>query len=61
VGRVKKLTDKRGATASQIAPAWMLHKHALAAPIVGASKMQHLEEAVGAVRIELDEAEIKTW
>ena len=42
----------------QIALAWILHKKGIAAPIIGASKMKHLEEAVRAVDIELSEEEI---
>jgi aryl-alcohol dehydrogenase-like predicted oxidoreductase len=53
VARVQKLAAAHGATPAQIALAWILHKPGVVAPIIGASKMHHLEEAVGAVGIEL--------
>ncbi|MCO5206669.1 MAG: aldo/keto reductase [Anaerolineae bacterium] len=53
VDRVVELADRRGATPAQIALAWLLHKPGVTAPIIGASKMHHLEQAVGAVEIEL--------
>jgi aryl-alcohol dehydrogenase-like predicted oxidoreductase len=39
--------------------AWLLHKPGVTAPIVGASKPQHLEDAVAAVSIKLTADEIK--
>lgn len=53
VDRVVELAERRGATPAQIALAWLLHKPGVTAPIIGASKMHHLEQAVGAVEIEL--------
>ncbi len=58
VARVKKLAAEHGATSAQITLAWMLHKPAVVAPIIGASKMHHLEDAVGAVNITLSPDEI---
>jgi len=58
VNRVVKLADERGVTPAQIALAWLLHKPAVDAPIVGATKMPHLEQAVEAVSIELAEEEM---
>ena len=54
------LADKHNATPAQIALAWMLHKPGMTAPIIGASKMPHLEEAVKAVTIKLTDDEITT-
>jgi 1-deoxyxylulose-5-phosphate synthase len=42
----------------QIALAWMLHKPGISAPIIGASKMAHLEEAVAALDIQLSTEEL---
>jgi aryl-alcohol dehydrogenase (NADP+) len=56
--RVVELAGRRGVTPSQIALAWMLHKPEVTAPIIGASKIAHLEEAVGALEIELEAEEI---
>ncbi len=56
--RVIEVAETHGATPAQIALAWLLNKPGIAAPVVGASKMQHLEEAVAAVEIDLTEEEI---
>ncbi|MEX3939196.1 aldo/keto reductase [Paraburkholderia sp. BR10937] len=45
---------------AQVALAWLLHKPAITSPIIGASKPQHLEDAVAALSLELSEEEIKT-
>lgn len=57
--RVQALASARGVTGSQIALAWMLHKPYITAPIIGASKMHHLEESIAALDIQLSEDEIK--
>ena len=54
VDRVKTLAEMHGVTPAQIALAWLLHKPGITAPIIGASKMPHLEEAVAALDITLD-------
>lgn len=51
--RVVKLAEKRGVTPTQIALAWLLNQPGLTAPIIGATKMDHLEQAVEAVEIAL--------
>jgi len=48
----------RNLSLAQVALAWMLHKEAITAPIVGATKPGHVEDAVAAVDIELSEEEI---
>jgi aryl-alcohol dehydrogenase (NADP+) len=58
VARVKKLAAEHSATPAQIALAWMLHKPGVVAPIIGASKMCHLEDSIGAVDIELSAEEL---
>ena len=58
VERCKELGEKHGKSSSQIALAWMLHKEGITAPIIGATKLKHLEEAVDAVEIKLDGEEI---
>ncbi|EAR23421.1 aldo/keto reductase [Nitrococcus mobilis] len=50
---------ERGLSSAQIALAWLLSKPVVTAPIIGASKLKHLEEAVAALEITLDEAEIE--
>ncbi len=58
VNRAVELAEKRGVTSAQIALAWLLHKPALTAPIIGASKMPHLEQAIAAVDIKLSKEEM---
>lgn len=58
VDRVKDLASRTGNTASQIALAWLRHKPGVISPIIGASKMPHLEEAVSSLEIELSIQEL---
>jgi len=58
VDRVHELAEKRGVSNAQIALAWLLNKPAVTAPIIGASKMKHLEEAVSALEITLSGEEM---
>jgi len=58
VDRVVELAGQRGVSPAQIALAWLLHKPGVTAPIIGASKMRHLEEAVAATEIELSEEDM---
>jgi aryl-alcohol dehydrogenase-like predicted oxidoreductase len=60
VDRVAQLAKKHGCSNAQIALAWMLHKPYITCPIIGASKMKHLEEAVAALDITLAGDEIAT-
>jgi len=55
--RVEETAGKHGRGNAQIAIAWLLHK-GITAPIVGASKMQHLEDAIAATQIRLTAEEI---
>ena len=54
---VAAIADDRGVKPSQVALAWLFRQPALAAPIVGVSKLNHLEDAIGAVGIELTDEE----
>ena len=60
VDRVGELAKARGVPRAQIALTWLLHQPAVTAPIVGATKSHHLEEAVAAVDVKLSDAEIET-
>jgi aryl-alcohol dehydrogenase (NADP+) len=53
VERVVEIAKQRDVTASQVALAWLLGRPGVAAPIIGASKPGHLDEAIEAVEIEL--------
>lgn len=57
VDRVAQLASQYGVLRSQIALAWLLQKPGVTAPIVGATKTSHLEEAVGALSVQLTPAE----
>ena len=58
VDRVIEIARHRGVTPAQIALAWHLHKPAATAPIIGATRVEHIEQALAATRIELSDAEI---
>ena len=58
IERVAELAQKRGVSRANIALAWVLQKEPVTAPIVGATKISHLEDAVGALDLELSPDEI---
>jgi 1-deoxyxylulose-5-phosphate synthase len=59
VDRVGEIARARGVPNAQVALAWILQQPGVTAPIVGASKMQHLEDAVAALSLKLDERELQ--
>ncbi|WP_410511234.1 aldo/keto reductase [Paenibacillus sp. BR2-3] len=58
VERVAEVAAKRGIPRAQVALAWLLQKEPVTAPIVGATKPHHLEDAVAALSVKLDADEI---
>jgi 1-deoxyxylulose-5-phosphate synthase len=54
---VREVAEERGLPPAQIALAWLLAKPAVAAPIVGATKLRHLEGAIAATDVTLSEEE----
>jgi aryl-alcohol dehydrogenase-like predicted oxidoreductase len=58
VEAVKKVAEGRGVRPAQVALAWLMSRSAVAAPIIGATKLEHLDDAVAAVEIELSDDEI---
>ena len=52
-GRVGELAGRLGVKPAQVALAWLLSRPGLTAPIIGASKMEHLEDAIGALAVTL--------
>lgn len=56
--RVAALAEAKGVSRAQIALAWMLHKSAVTAPIIGASRAEQLQDLVGAVDITLSPQDI---
>jgi 1-deoxyxylulose-5-phosphate synthase len=59
VDRITEIAKKRGISNAQVALAWVLQQPGITAPIVGASKMHHLDDAVAALDVKLDEAELQ--
>jgi aryl-alcohol dehydrogenase (NADP+) len=59
VDRVKSIAENKQVKPAQIALAWILSKPGVSAPIIGASKMYQLEEAVAATTIKLSDDDIK--
>jgi aryl-alcohol dehydrogenase-like predicted oxidoreductase len=60
VERVTQAAAARGVSNAQVALAWLLHQPGVTAPIVGASKPHHLNDAVAAVGLKLDADEVKS-
>ena len=58
VDRVAELAGKHGVSRVQIALAWLLQKEPVTAPIIGATKSSHLEDAVGALSLKLTQEEV---
>jgi len=58
VDRTFEVADARGAEPAQVALAWLLAQPGVTAPIVGTTKLEHLESAVEAVALELSDEEI---
>ncbi|MEW9549110.1 aldo/keto reductase [Nonomuraea sp. NPDC050783] len=56
--RVAHVAAERGLPAAQVALAWVLHQPAVTAPIVGATKDRHVDDAVAAVGVTLSEEEL---
>ncbi len=59
VDTVMDVAQQRGVPPAQIALAWVLSKPAVTSPIVGATKPEHLADAVAAVDLRLDSAEVE--
>ncbi|MFS0869235.1 aldo/keto reductase [Paenibacillus xylanilyticus] len=58
VERVAEVAGKRDIPRAQVALAWLLQKEAVTAPIIGATKIHHLEDAVSALSVKLTAEEI---
>jgi aryl-alcohol dehydrogenase (NADP+) len=59
VDRVGEIARRRGVSNMQIALAWILQQPGITAPIIGASRLQHLDEAAAALSVKLDTDELK--
>ncbi len=58
VDRVTAVASARGIPRAQVALAWLLAKPVITAPIVGATKLQHLDDALAAIDVKLSPEEI---
>ena len=58
VDAVRAVAAERGVPAAQVALAWLLGKPGVTAPIVGATKLAHLEDALAAIELRLTESEL---
>ncbi|MEP7133513.1 MAG: aldo/keto reductase [Chloroflexota bacterium] len=58
VMRVAEIAEKHGASRTHIALAWLLQKNPVTAPIIGATKISHLDEAVGALSVKLTQEDV---
>jgi aryl-alcohol dehydrogenase-like predicted oxidoreductase len=58
IDRVAEIAQSRGVPRARVALAWLLHKPGVTAPIVGASKLEHVEDALAAVGLELSPDEL---
>jgi len=57
--RVQEIAKERGVSGSQVALAWVLGKPFVTAPIIGASKIEHLDQAIAALEIRLSDDEVR--
>jgi aryl-alcohol dehydrogenase-like predicted oxidoreductase len=59
IERAAEVAAERGVSSAQVALSWLLHKPGLTAPIVGATRPEHLEDALAAEQLSLSDEEIK--
>jgi aryl-alcohol dehydrogenase-like predicted oxidoreductase len=59
IDRAAEVAAARGVPSAQVALAWLLHKPGVTSPILGATKVAHVEDALAAVQLRLDEAELR--
>jgi 1-deoxyxylulose-5-phosphate synthase len=60
VERVAAIAEQRGVKRVHVALAWLLQKQPVTAPIIGATKISHLEDAIGALAVKLTPEEVAT-
>jgi 1-deoxyxylulose-5-phosphate synthase len=58
IQRLRDVADERGLPEAQVALAWLLHKPGVTAPVIGATKPHHIDDAVAAESVALSDAEI---
>jgi aryl-alcohol dehydrogenase-like predicted oxidoreductase len=58
IDQLTDIADRRGVPAAQVAIAWLLHQPAVSAPVIGATKIGHIDDAVAALSLGLDAHEL---
>src|SRR5918999_3964078 len=58
IDRAAEVASGRGVSAAQVALAWLLHKPGVTAPIVGTTRLEHLEDALAAEQLALSDEQI---
>jgi aryl-alcohol dehydrogenase-like predicted oxidoreductase len=58
IDAVRRVAKAHGVTPARVALAWMLSKPVITAPIIGATKLEHLDDALAALELELTAEEI---
>jgi aryl-alcohol dehydrogenase-like predicted oxidoreductase len=58
IERAAEIATQRGVSTAQVALSWLLHKPGVTAPIVGATRLEHLEDALAAEQLALSDEEI---
>ena len=56
---ITSIADRRGVKPAQVSLAWLLSKDVVTAPIVGATKLSHISDAVGSLSIKLKDEEVE--
>jgi aryl-alcohol dehydrogenase-like predicted oxidoreductase len=59
IARLGELADARGVPAARVALAWLVRKPAVTAPIVGSTRIEHLDDAIAALELELGADELE--
>jgi aryl-alcohol dehydrogenase-like predicted oxidoreductase len=59
IDRLHQVAGQKGIPVAQLALAWMMHKPAITAPIIGATKPGHIEDAVAALSVRVSDEEVK--
>jgi len=59
VERLRELSEKRGVPRAQLALAWLRHKPVVTSPIFGATRPQHIEDALASLEVELSDDELR--
>jgi len=59
VERLRELSERRSVPRAQLALAWLLHKPVVTSPIFGATKPQHVEDAVASLDVKLSDEEMR--